>query len=102
MIAGSRQLTVELDQVVSVADAVRECRLSSVERIFVAGKFRSPCIENVKTDSSPAKIAAVPLPWCTSRSTTSARRILRSRCNTRIATATSFSAQNPSPWSANA
>ena len=35
----------------------------------------------------------------TSRSTTSARRICRPRCRTRIATATSLSTQKPSPWS---
>src|SRR5579871_3763056 len=37
----------------------------------------------------PAKIAAVPLPWCTSQSTVIAVRMASSRCNRRIATATS-------------
>ena len=36
----------------------------------------SPCIENVNTDASPLKIAAVPLPWCTSRSTIAIRRAM--------------------------
>ena len=38
------------------------------------GKLFAPCIENVNTDGSSRKIAAVPLPWCTSQSTTAMRR----------------------------
>jgi hypothetical protein len=44
----SGQMHPEGGQVLVVADAI--------------GKFFSPCIENVNTSASPAKIAAVPLP----------------------------------------
>ena len=43
----------------------------------------------------------VPLPWCTSRSTTAMRSMPRA-CSIRMATATSLNGQNPSPWFANA
>jgi hypothetical protein len=60
------------------------------------------CIEKVNTPGSSRKIAAVPSPWWTSRSTTSARSIRASASSTRIATATSLNTQNPEPWSAKA
>jgi hypothetical protein len=37
------------------------------------GKFFAPCSDSVNTVGSSRKIAAVPLPWCTSRSITSTR-----------------------------
>ena len=37
------------------------------------GKFFAPWIENVNTVGSPRRIAAVPLPWCTSVSMTTTR-----------------------------
>src|SRR3972149_4822920 len=47
-------------------------------------------------------MAAVPLPWWTSRSTTSAVATAPRACSARIATATSWMAQKPSPWSGKA
>ena len=61
------------------------------------GKFLAPCMEKVKTLSSPAKIAAVPSPWWTSRSTTSARSMSPSRWSVRAATAMSLKRQKPVP-----
>ena len=55
-----------------------------------------------RTSLSPAKIAAVPFPWCTSRSTTKiflcgwSSSSLFARA---AATAMSLNTQNPSPWS---
>ena len=56
----------------------------------------------VNTEMSPAKIPAVPFPWCTSQSTTMARWMRPSRCMARMATAMSLIAQKPSPCPANA
>ena len=88
----ARQMRVEQRQVLVVAGAVGELHVE-IARSLRNGKFFAPCIENVKTDGSSRKIAAVPLPWCTSQSTTATRWHRRSRCSTRAATATSLNTQ---------
>ncbi len=40
---------------------------------FAKGKLRAPWMEKVKTEASPRRIAAVPLPWWTSQSITITR-----------------------------
>lgn len=59
------------------------------------GKLRAPWIEKVKCRGSSRRIAAVPLPWCTSVSTTSTRGPSRSSA----AIALSLNTQYPWPQS---
>ena len=68
----SPQHDAQCRQVGRIASAVVELDIE-VGGGFSNGKFARPCIEQVNTLSSPAKIAAVPSPWWTSRSTTSTR-----------------------------
>jgi hypothetical protein len=51
------------------------------------GKLWAPWIEKVKTLGSPARIAAVPLPWWTSQSMMTDPAARPSACMTRAATA---------------
>jgi hypothetical protein len=60
---------VERAQVLGIAAAVRQGDVE-VARGLRNGKFFAPWSEIVNTLGSPAKIAAVPSPWWTSRSTT--------------------------------
>mmetsp|Transcript_31589 Transcript_31589/g.100725 ORF Transcript_31589/g.100725 Transcript_31589/m.100725 type:complete len:213 (-) Transcript_31589:323-961(-) len=70
---------------------------STVERCLRTGKARAACIEKVAARGSSLKMAAVPSPWCTSRSTTSTRRAAPSASSARLATARSLKGLKPLP-----
>ena len=75
---------------------------SRVDRALRTGKFFAACIEKVTTSLRPAKIAAVPSPWWTSRSTTASRATRPSASSRAPATAMSLKMQYPAPPSGSA
>src|SRR5678815_5375651 len=86
---------------ISRADLLLVHTADYVDR-FTSGRLSPDEERRLGFPWSPAKTAWVPFPWWTSRSTTSARRILRSRCSARIAIAVSLKTQKPSPCDGNA
>ena len=87
------QAALEVPQVLVVARAVGELDVEVASPPSRTGSCAPPWIEKVNTAASPAKIAALPLPWCTSQSTIAMRASPASACIARAAMAASLKTQ---------